>query len=423
MLHITRELGNPLLPGWFQLTCYRDKRDTLLSYGATRQVATARARQASGQLSDRQLFREHDPRDRAPAGWYYWDQPPTTAGMCPFDARLRAARATNHSSEEDGDSDAHGSSEDDEAHGEPGPGATAKRMRCDGGSTDADAASTPAPAPGSGGWPTNPTRPTTPEPPTLPPLADAEAHPELDDLQEYMRQRAHGALWEGIDDLGLSPADMLDALDAEQEKLGLVGVIKRAGRYVGVFLGCRCSEYLGPDIDWDKIIQTSDVRPMMGHQYCEWSDEFDGLMVTFRGSKTDQYNEGCKRYVGITGNSRCAVRAFREWYTLQPSHFERSDVVPMFTMPDGRVLGRTEMQNDLRRAALLAGLSDENIGTHSLRVSCATWLYQAGYDLEYIKRHGRWASNVVHVYLWEGSGFHTMCKKMSECKFVLHTNV
>ena len=27
---------------------------------------------------------------------------------------------------------------------------------------------------------------------------------------------------------------------------------------------------------------------------------------------------------------------------------------------------------------------------------------------EYIKRHGRWASNVVHVYLWEGSGFHSM---------------
>ena len=87
----------------------------------------------------------------------------------------------------------------------------------------------------------------------------------------------------------------------------------------------------------------------------------------------------------------------------------------MFTMPDGRVLGRVEMQNDLRRAALLAGLSDVNTSTHSLRVSCATWLYQAGYDLEYTKHHGRWASNVVHVYLLEGSGFHTMCKKMSEC--------
>ena len=119
MLHITRELGNPLLPGWFQLTCYRDKRDTLLSYGATRQVATARARQASEQISDRQLFREHDPRTLAPAGWYHWDQPPTTAGMWPYDARLRAARATNHSSDEDDDSDTHDSSEGDQAHGEP----------------------------------------------------------------------------------------------------------------------------------------------------------------------------------------------------------------------------------------------------------------------------------------------------------------
>ena len=216
--------------------------------------------------------------------------------------------------------------------------------------------------------------------------------------------------------------EMCDHLDQAQKQHGLVGVIKRAARYIGIYLGCRCSEYLGPDIDWDKILLTNDVRPMKNHQYCEWSDEFDGLMITFRGSKTDQYNEGCKRYVGITGNSRCAVLAFREWYALQPSHFERSDVVPMFTMPDGRVLGRLEMQADLRLAAIVLKLPSENIGTHSLRVSCATWLYQAGYDLEYIKRHGRWASNVVHVYLWEGSGFHTMCKKMSECKFVLHTH-
>ena len=68
------------------------------------------------------------------------------------------------------------------------------------------------------------------------------------------------------------------------------------------------------------------------------------------------------------------------------------------SLPDGRVFGRVEMQTDLRLAAIALKLPSENIGTHSLRVSCATWLYQAGYDLEYIKRHGRWASNVVHVY-------------------------
>ena len=75
--------------------------------------------------------------------------------MWPYDARLRAARATNRSSDEDDDSDTYDSSEEDQAHGEPGPGATAKRARCDGGPTDTAAANnaqaaganTPAPPP------------------------------------------------------------------------------------------------------------------------------------------------------------------------------------------------------------------------------------------------------------------------------------
>ena len=82
--------------------------------------------------------------------------------------------------------------------------------------------------------------------------------------------------------------------------------------------------------------------------------------------------QAVRGYHGITGNSRCAVLAFREWYRLQPAHFERPDVVPMFTMPDGRVLGRVEMQNDLRLAAIALKLPSENTGTHSFRVSCAT---------------------------------------------------
>ena len=41
MLHVTCELGSPFLPGWFQFTCYLDKRDALLDCGATHQVATA----------------------------------------------------------------------------------------------------------------------------------------------------------------------------------------------------------------------------------------------------------------------------------------------------------------------------------------------------------------------------------------------
>ena len=69
----------------------------------------------------------------------------------------------------------------------------------------------------------------------------------------------------------------------------------------------------------------------------------------------------------------------------------------------------------MRSAAVACGVDESRIGTHSLRVTCATWLYQAGYDLEYIKRHGRWVSNVVHVYLWEGSGFHDIKCGLRTC--------
>ena len=73
---------------------------------------------------------------------------------------------------------------------------------------------------------------------------------------------------------------------------------------------------------------------MRDGQCCSWSDDFDGIMVTFRGSKTDQYSEGFKRFIGRTENRRYAVAAFHEWYDLTPEHFEDSSGRPLFVMPD-----------------------------------------------------------------------------------------
>ena len=131
-------------------------------------------------------------------------------------------------------------------------------------------------------------------------------------------------------------------------------------------------------------------------------------MVRFRGSKTDQHNESCLPCIGATGNSRCLIAAIRVRQTVYH---------------DAQRQG-----GHLRGVA--GGLASGGAGvwrgrcTHrhalELRVSCANWLYQSGFDIEIIKRHGRWVSNVVHVYLWEGSGFHSMAKKMCEAKFTLH---
>jgi hypothetical protein len=61
---------------------------------------------------------------------------------------------------------------------------------------------------------------------------------------------------------------MCDWLDHLQAGLGLVAVIERAARCLAIFLGCRCSEYLGPEIHWDKVILVSCVGPMRDGVYC-----------------------------------------------------------------------------------------------------------------------------------------------------------
>ena len=47
--------------------------------------------------------------------------------------------------------------------------------------------------------------------------------------------------------------EMCDWLDADQRDGGLKSVIKRASRYVAIYLGCRCSEYLGPGVHWKRL--------------------------------------------------------------------------------------------------------------------------------------------------------------------------
>ena len=216
--------------------------------------------------------------------------------------------------------------------------------------------------------------------------------------------------------------EMCEWLDKMQRGMGLEGVTRRAARYFGVLLCARCSEYLAP-IDDDKILLVRDVMPMKGKQYCDWGDEgIDGFMIRFRGSKTDKYNEGCLRYVGITDNSRCFVKAVLEWYKLDPEHFDEV-AQPMFRLPSGKTFTREAMQQDLRDAATALKIDAQRYGTHSLRIAGATWMYQVGKDIEVIKRHGRWTSNVVHVYLWEGSGHASLAKDMANVDFALHVHM
>ena len=104
--------------------------------------------------------------------------------------------------------------------------------------------------------------------------------------------------------------EMCDWLDRRQAGLGLVGVIKRAARYLAIFLGCRCSEYLGPDIHWDEIIFVCCLRPMKKGAYCSWTDDFDGFMVTFRGSKLTSTTRDVSGTLGALATRGVLLRRF-----------------------------------------------------------------------------------------------------------------
>ena len=218
--------------------------------------------------------------------------------------------------------------------------------------------------------------------------------------------------------------EMTNFLDSNPQSSGVDELRGTAARYVGLFGGLRRSEFLGSSsatFDRDKCLMVEDISPMKGAEYTKWGDPLvDGIMLHIRGSKTDQYNLGCLRYVGKTSTTRCAVKAMLRWHAAEQEHFSRVGS-PMFSDAHGSVMSAARMQTLLKCAAVALGMKPERVATHSLRIGMVTWMYQAGFGLETIKRQGRWTSNVVHVYLWEGTGqASSIAERMASVDFVLH---
>jgi len=64
---------------------------------------------------------------------------------------------------------------------------------------------------------------------------------------------------------------------------------------------------------------------------------------------------------------------------------------------------RPALQEVLEHAAISQGLPPERFRLHSQRLGGATALWHITGDLAIVKRLGRWASDAVHGYLWDGA--------------------
>ena len=100
------------------------------------------------------------------------------------------------------------------------------------------------------------------------------------------------------------------------------------------------------------------------------------------------------------------VRALPALRTRFPERFGdgAESHLPVFRWAGGAAVTRTQLQEWLRRAALACGVPPARLGTHSLRIGGACAIYHGCRDLEQVRRFGRWATSVFHVYLWEAAG-------------------
>ena len=89
----------------------------------------------------------------------------------------------------------------------------------------------------------------------------------------------------------------------------------------------------------------------------------------------------------------CPVRMFAKW--IAAGRGNKTDDARVFT--SGL---RTRAIVLFRMAGTACGLDASRLGTHSMRSGGASAMFAAGYEVEVIKRRGRWLSSTFQQYLW-----------------------
>ena len=166
----------------------------------------------------------------------------------------------------------------------------------------------------------------------------------------------------------------------------------------------RASEYLAYDSEGlfedEYVIRWSEVSFRQGGKPVVPEDEGavpDEVVIKFRGSKSDQFKAGCVRNLFSSEvEGMCPVAAL--WQLAGRLGPEQRGG-PVMAVPGEDPIGRNEVAEVLRRAAVELGEPTDRLSTHSLRAGGATALYAAGYGEAEITYHGRWASASWLVYV------------------------
>ena len=110
-------------------------------------------------------------------------------------------------------------------------------------------------------------------------------------------------------------------------------------------------------------------------------------------SQTDQYDERHFKVLQSMGLPLCPVTAFSRWSAIRSPDSQEDD--PVSNRPI-----RAKLDRALRCDAVFRNSERAKVGTHSLRACGASLMVAVGFELEVIKRWGRWISTTFRNYLW-----------------------
>jgi site-specific recombinase XerD len=125
------------------------------------------------------------------------------------------------------------------------------------------------------------------------------------------------------------------------------------------------------------------------------------LFIFIEKSKTDPYRRGETVVVSEAADMKmCPIVAYEEWALQRHRNHRFDHSEHLFcNMTNGAAISRATVNHILKDALEAVGVDPDAYGSHSLRKGGATAMAAAKVEERLIKRHGRWRSNAVHVYI------------------------
>ena len=89
---------------------------------------------------------------------------------------------------------------------------------------------------------------------------------------------------------------------------------------------------LNPSSPWqvDRVVRGADVKPMADGEPVPLFCDADEVVLTLRGSKVDQFNEGQERNLYRSGVDLCPARTLAELQRRFPKRWTSAAQLPLF---------------------------------------------------------------------------------------------